>query len=69
MKGWSLKRLIQFGVGLISGFIIYDFLFKDNINWIKAIISGIIAVGLIWIYQQIVQKSNSSKTDQNNEKL
>jgi len=61
MKNWTNKKIIGLGLGITVGFLIVE-LFNDPINWIKPIVTGIIATALLIGFKLIFanQKSNKS---------
>ena len=62
MKNWTNKKIISIGLGLTVGFFIVE-LFNDPINWLKPIVSGIIATGLIWIFKLVMSGKSSGKNE------
>lgn len=52
MKDWNTTKIIKFALAMTTGFIIYDVLFKDSVEWISAIATGVLTGFLVWAYTQ-----------------
>lgn len=55
MKNLTNKKIISLGIGMTIGFFIVE-LFNESTNLIKPIISGIITVGLLWLFKLVINK-------------
>ncbi|WP_350287279.1 hypothetical protein [uncultured Croceitalea sp.] len=60
MKNLTSKKVIGLGLGITVGFLIIE-LFNDPINWIKPIVTGIIATALLFGLKLIFANRNSNK--------
>ena len=56
MKNWSSKKIIVFGMALIMGTILYDFLLHESVDYLRAFGVGLIGMLIVVIYQSMVSK-------------
>lgn len=58
MKDWNLEKIIRFALGITSGFIIYDVLFHDNVDWIRAVFVGVFVAIIFFIIKKVSANKN-----------
>lgn len=52
MKDFFSIKNLKSASGFVTGFIVYDYFANDEINWIAAIIAGILAVAIMPIFNK-----------------
>jgi hypothetical protein len=52
MKDWNFKKNVKFAIGMTVGFVLYDYTFKDDIDWLGAIFAGFFIVIILWLYEK-----------------
>ena len=59
MKNWTNKKIIGIGLGLTVGFLLVELL-NDPIDWIKPVITGVIATALLFVLKLIFANKSSN---------
>lgn len=50
MKNWNVTKIITYALAMTTGFIIYDLLFKEEVEWGRAIFVGVFVGFTLWLY-------------------
>lgn len=56
MKDFFTIKNLKFGLGLATGFLLYDSIFKDKIDWIRVVVVAILSVIIVAVINGMKKK-------------